>query len=296
MVSKKTNKILPKDINLLFNKLIIIIKKISNSCGNKNKKIKREGGSFLSDLIKGKPKQSESELKKALIDEINFFINDDYAYSKKFIEDYYNKNLNSILTKLKDKFEPELNHITTKLVSFNDNNINTNLTNNKGFKNYIEERLSNSENNVAFIPPTDGIIRNYTLFFIDNTYLKYIILNQDIPEVENILSIAYNYYILYKRKYNSLQNTDTNIFNDFNINIEFIINSWISNFEPKNDMLVLYYNFNKEYNKIKNDQIIDFTEIAKFLNMIDDDIEKDFYKHLVILNMGNTMKLIKKYI
>jgi len=40
MVSKKTNKISPKDINLLLNKLIIIIKKFSNSYGNKKKKSK----------------------------------------------------------------------------------------------------------------------------------------------------------------------------------------------------------------------------------------------------------------
>jgi serine/threonine protein kinase len=65
MVIKKTNKISQKDINLLLKKLIIIIRKISNSCGNKNKKITKGGGGII-NYLKGKEE-------KDLLRELNSF-------------------------------------------------------------------------------------------------------------------------------------------------------------------------------------------------------------------------------
>ena len=80
MVSKKTNKISPKDINLLLNKLIIIIKKFSNSCGNKKKRV-----------CGGVKWFSMSDKPKKLNDEIDKFILNNFKSSLSFLKNINNE-------------------------------------------------------------------------------------------------------------------------------------------------------------------------------------------------------------
>jgi hypothetical protein len=297
MVSKKTNKILQKDINLLLNKLITIIRKISNSCGNKNKKIKGGGGvgRGLLNQLSGNSSQSESKLKETLKDSIDSFLRNEYVYSKTFIKDYYNTNKDNILTNLKRFFVPNLKNTTTNKVIFNNSEINQLL---QSYNANILENIRTNNGNFHYQYEISGI--NYDILFFEgiNNDLNYIALNQqsDQDTISEIVNEAYNYYRLYNYKYGLLYNNDLNNFNDFPYDIDFIISSWILKFNPQNDMLVLYYNFCKEITKILNDEIFDTKVIILFFVSIQYNPIEDFYKHLAILNMGITMKLIKNFI
>jgi hypothetical protein len=293
MVSKKTNKILQKDINLLLNKLITIIRKISNSCGNKNKKIKGGVGvgRGLINLISGNSSQSESKLKQTLKDSIDSFLNVEYDYSKKFIEDYYNKNINNILISLKKNFAPNLKNTTADNVIF-ENHIINELLQSQNLDQYFE-------NNRLYLKPEQSGTNYHILFFKGiNDDLIYIALNQQTDQdINEILRAAYKYYNLYLHKCKLLYTNDHENFNKFEDNtIITIISSWILNFNPQNDMLVLYYNFYKEINKILNDEIFDTKVIILLFRYIKYNPTDDFYKHLAILNMGITMNSIRSYI
>jgi hypothetical protein len=301
MVSKKTNKILQKDINLLLNKLITIIRKISNSCGNKNKKIKGGGGvgRGLLNQLSGNSSQSESKLKETLKDSIESFLRNEYVYSKKFIKEYYHTNINNILTNLKSFFAPNLKNTTTDKVIFNNSEINQFL---QSYNANILENIRTNNGNFHYRREFSGI--NYDILFFKgiNNDLNYIALNQqsdqqsDQDTISEIVNEAYNYYRLYIYKYGLLDNNDLNNFNDFPDDIAYIISSWILKFNPQNDMLILYYNFSNEITKILNDEIFDTKVIIFFFVSIQYNPINDFYKHLAILNMGITMKLINVFI
>jgi hypothetical protein len=298
MVSKKTNKILQKDINLLLNKLITIIRKISNSCGNKNKKIKGGGGvgKGLINLLPGYSSQSESQLKKKLKDSIESFLNDEYDNSKKFIEDFFNQNMIYILTYLKKIFAPDLKKTRANNVIFDNHIINEFSRSNN--TNILDEIRKNNNNPIYYVHQESNTIYHILFLKGNNDDLIYIALNQKIDQeidqdiISGIQNEASRYYKLYLHKYRLLHDNDITTFNEFSGIIASVISSWILKFNPENDMLILYYNFYKEYIKILDEEIFDIYVISKLFNSINYKPNDDFYKHLAILNMGNTMKLI----
>jgi hypothetical protein len=296
MVTKKTNKISQKDINLLLKKFIIIIRKISNSCGNKNKKIAKGGGFF--DSIRGKED-------KNLLKELNSFID---VELKKSVQNFYAiatdpfKNLSALTFFSHENINPDNKDSlhNTENVQYNksrDNNIEVYIERNKG------KILSNINNDKIDIVPAIDNSKNHNGFYILYLYnndIKYITTKfKDINSVQRI----YKYYILNENIYKeikesneyNLQKQDLQIIKDYAILNS--INLEETKVADKEDPIISYYKYFKYIRYIlnkyeKKPEQFDI-EYLKNLQENGGKINYNILKHATILNIGIVLKTLK---
>jgi len=301
MVSKKNKKISPKDINLLLNKLIIIIKKFSNSYGNKKKRV--SGGIF-----------GKSDKPKDLNDEIHDFLlnnfNKSHAFFKNFSTDYFKtKDFKEFFSK---------NNITLKKDNFhNQSSQSIKIQYNKEDSDtiqYINENESNIRASFSKTPP---------LFIskIDNT--KYILCFDDKPllpdsktkdigyiifestnktVIEKYITGCYLYYKLNRKLFDNINNGKA-----YNISEEDIktIRSYIlligdktqtvdiENYQIQDTLETFYYymDYIKKIDVNEND-IIDIELLIKSQEKCGK-TDKNILKNAVIYNIGIMLKSLQ---
>lgn len=276
------NKILPKDINLLLNKLIIIIRKISVNCGKKNKKLTRVLGGLGGF---GLPSIFSNTQDKNLENEINSFLQTDYTYSLAFF-----KNLNTDYLKNPNKFFTKEN-INPKNQSILHS---TNIANYEMIpdidKSKIDE-MTLEKNGYVFYAKNLIIYKNY------NGEIKYISFNESIID-KDIMILHLKYIILYNKIYNTYDNNNIN-FGE----IKETVGNYINFYEKKST--------DRNIIRINDDSIISFynyvvyilSDISKLINKRENiDIERLKYyqnkggktdlvilKHAAIYNIGNIL-------
>jgi hypothetical protein len=284
------NKISPKDINLLLNKLIIIIKKIYVSCGNKKKKITVGAG----------PSGFWSK-EKTLEEQINNFISDDYTNSLSFFQNFqykYFEEPNKFFKK--ENIDPKNKKIlhSTNVVQYqiddNDNDkIKTQIELNRSS---IQTQISNSK--YRFIKSNNIILFPY------NNDIKYIVFKKDIDEKFILYHI--NYFLL-----------NQNIYDNYEKKIDIIkLLSTVVNYKnyygEKSKMEPSNSTYKEDYENIKKDNIIKFFEYITTINLIKNKIENidiellNYYqifggkkdllilKHAAIYNIGLILVSMKK--
>jgi hypothetical protein len=324
MVSKKTNKISPKDINLLLNKLVIIIKKFSNSYGNKKKRVSRKVGVTGGDggifSIFGNNKHKD----KSLDDEIHYFLstifNDSQNVFKNIDITYFKKKgIEKIFTiKNIDLIDKDKNFHNTGNFQYNKRDssiINFIVKNKDKIIPYFETK------NPWYIQE----FNNYDWIFCfkdeyqllhPNTenvgYITFKFENHDINSAFRKVNPYYQYYMLNKEIYNSINSN-----NDFDISsiekrkiikeyirleedkIKPIINSPTCDYK-KLDTLIMFYYYSKYITEdIKQDINTDNNVLINLRLLIKSQekfgiYDKYILKHAVIYNIGVTLKLIQE--
>jgi hypothetical protein len=285
------NKISPKDINLLLNKLIIIIKKIYVSCGNKNKKI-TVGAGPLGFWSK----------EKTLEEQINNFISDDYTNSLSFFQNFqykYFEEPNKFFKKENIDPKNKKNLHSTSVVQYQiDDNDNDKI------KTQIELNRSSIQMQINKYGYTKS---NNLILFPYNNDIKYIVFKKDISDIdEKIILYHINYFLL-----------NQNIYDNYGEKIDIIkLLSIVVNYKnyygEKSKMEPSNTTFKEDYENIKKDTIIKFFEYITTINLIKNkreniDIEllnyyqfvggkKDLLilKHAAIYNIGLILISMKK--
>jgi len=294
MVIKKTNKISQKDINLLLKKFIIIIRKISNSCGNKKKNITKGGGGPL-DFFKNKKEEKE------LFNELNSFNDVEFNKSIKYFEGiadniYENLKVSDFIKK--DNINPYAkdNLQNTSFIQYNKGN--------DDFKSFIKDNSplikSNIGNDANGIYPFTSQ-KNFVLFYLDdNNNIKYV--NCLIRPDTNIIKTAYSYLSLNIKIYDKLKNSDEYIFdtNDKNIIEKYIKVFYEGNIDKdKNtDSIISYLKYTKyieELLKGNNTTLSNLFEIKKLKKFqeMGGKINYNILKHATIYNIGIVLKTLK---
>ena len=297
MVTKKTNKISQKDINLLLKKFIIIIRKISNSCGNKNKKIAKGGGGFF-DSIKGKED-------KNLLKELNSFID---VELKKSVLTFYaiasdpSKNLSALTFFSHENINPD-----NKDSLHNTDNVKYNKSRDNKIEVYIERNKGKIISNISY-KNYDMLAANddskhhngFYIFYLYNNNIKYITTKfTDLNSVQTI----YNYYKLNENIYKEIK--ESNEYNlpkqDIQLIKRVVILNSINLQEPKDtkneDPIISYYKYftyiSSIIDKYEKDPIQFDIEYLKNLQENGGKINYNILKHATILNIGIELKKLK---
>jgi hypothetical protein len=321
MVSKKTNKISPKDINLLLNKLVIIIKKFSNSYGNKKKRVSRKvgGAPGLFGFGNNTPKD------KSLDEEIHSFLSNIFNNSQSILKninmDYFKqKGIKNIFIKKNiDLLDKDNNFHNSENFQYNKRESSI-IQFIKSNKDKIEPIISNikrpwhiekfdKEGRYIFLFKDES---QPQLLHPDTGDIGYIIFkynNSDINSAFKKVYPYYQYYILNKQIYDSINsnsNTDFDISSKDNIKK---IREYIKEFQdiiaplitPPNydykklDTLITFYYYSKyitdDINTDNND-LIDLKILTKSQEKFGI-YDKYILKHAVIYNIGVTLKLIQ---
>jgi hypothetical protein len=234
------NKISPKDINLLLNKLIIIIKKIYVSCGNKNKKITVGAG----------PSGFWSK-EKTLEEQINNFISDDYTNSLSFFKNFqykYFEEPNKFFKK--ENIDPKNKKIlhSTSVVQYqiDDNVIDKIETQIKSNKSDIQRLIIESKYKYLHMKS------NNLILFLYNDEIKYFFIKINISNIdEQFISYHINYFLLNQNIYDNYEKKI-----DINNLISIVVN-YIS-FYKKNFQTESSPSAKEDYENIKKDNIIIF--------------------------------------
>ena len=293
MVTKKTNKISQKDINLLLNKLINIIRKISISCGNKNKQLEKKvirGGLFGFDTKKIDVK-----------DKIAEFINIDYSASDRYFDSFKLSNLPLSISNHINIKESYLNPdkiMRTDYVTFNTHkevDISKIIDKNS---NVIKENIKKSNKTVFY---------NNTLYYMnDNNTINAMTIHQpdkddaQIKDSEDILKLHYKYFMLNKNIFNAFSNkTEYTLSNDEYSTLNEIFTKYMK--EKKGNTIHDIYKAMKNVqdfiDKRKEDKNNNYHKIDSYLELdkyIKDTEFKRFMKHAAIYNIGLTMLAIKR--
>jgi len=296
MVTKKTNKISQKDINLLLKKFIIIIRKISNSCGNKNKKIAKGGGFF--DSIRGKED-------KNLLKELNSFID---VELKKSVQTFYaiandpSKNLSPLKFFSHDNINPD-----NKDSLHNTENVQYNKSGDNRIEGYIEKNkgiiISDINNrNFHIVPAKDNSNHHngFYILYLYNNEIKYITTKFiDMKTVQTI----YNYYKLNEYIYKAIkESNEYNLQNkDFEILKNYALLNSINLVEPKitkkEDPIISYYKYftyiSLIVNKYEKYPTQFDIEYLKELQENGGKINYNILKHATIFNIGIELKKLK---
>lgn len=293
MVTKKTNKISQKDINLLLNKLINIIRKISISCGNKNKQLEKKvirGGLFAFNTKKTDVK-----------DKIAEFINIDYSASDRYFDSFKLSNLPLyILNFSKDTYLNPDNIMRTDYVAFNTHK-------DAPILGLIEKNSKNIRENILNYKK-NYIISNNTLYYINNNTINAMTIHQTnkddakITNQEDILKLHYKYFMLNKNIFNAFSNKKEYTLSDDDYSTLDIIFTKYKR-EKKgntiNDIYKAMKNVQDFIMKRKEDKNNNYHKIDSYLELdkyIKDTEFKLFMKHAAIYNIGLTMLAIKRII
>ena len=256
------NKILPKDINLLLNKLIIIIRKISVSCGKKNKKLTKGAGGFLSGL----PSIYSTPQDKNLETEINSFITSDYRNSLSF---FNNLNLNYFENPDKFFIKENINPKNTRILN------NTNIANYRGNEPTIDTYIQSMDQSNLDNRGYDFAGKNAIIYKNYKGEIKYITFESSITTISNYKDIMI-YHVKYILLYNKIYNTYDNK------NIKF---------KDLQEIVVNYINF---YKNLKDTSYIDKIKDTSYIDKIKDDSIITFYNYVFYI-LTTVNKLIKNY-
>ena len=287
------NKISPKDINLLLNKLIIIIRKISVSCGKKNKKLTKGAGGFLSGL----PSIYSTPQDKNLETEINSFLTSDYRNSLSFFN-----NLSFNYFENPDKFfiKENINPKNTRILN------NTPIANYRGNEPVIDTYIQTMNQSNLDNRGYDFFGKNVIIYKNYKGEIKYISFDQSITnygEYENIMLNHLKYILLYNNIYNTYDNKNIKLkdLQETVVNyIKFYKNlkdtSYID--KIKDDSIITFYNYvvyilNTVDKLIKNYDYIDIDLLRHYQNIGG---KKDLVilKHAAIINIGTILISILK--
>lgn len=307
MVSKKNNKITPKDINLLLNKLIIIIKKFSNSCGNKKKRVSRGVvGGFLGIGKSDKPKDLNDEIHDFLLN--NF--NKSQAFFKNISTDYFKRDFKNFFTKDKITFTEKDNfHDIKKNIQYNKKDLEV-------FQ-YITDNEAKIKIAILASPPNNIFIREikkdtFIICFDDTPQLPdsktknigYIIFaNTDGNTFTKNYKICYDYYKLNKKLFDNFNKSAAYDISEEDIKI---IKSYIKLIGDKNqnqneeidnypiqDTLETFFYYIHYITKIDVDKnIIDINKLIKLQEKCGK-TDKYILKHAVIYNIGIMLKSLQ---
>jgi len=300
MVRKKNKKISPKDINLLLNKLIIIIKKFSNSYGNKKKRV--SGGLF-----------GKSDKPKDLNNEIHDFLSNNFIKSqvffKNFSPDYFKTR------DFKDFFSK--NNITLKKDNFHNQSKSLNIQYNKEDSetiNYIKD--NDSDIRAAFLNPTPlykkQIRQNtFILCFNDKPALPdsktgdigYIIFeNVNNSAIDRYMYVCYSYYKLnrklfdninFGKPYNISEDDIKTIRNYIQLIGDKTQSEDIENYQIQDTLETFYYYMNYIKNMdVNKNEIIDIDFLIKSQEKCGK-TDKYILKHAVIYNIGIMLKSLQ---
>lgn len=313
MVSKKNNKITPKDINLLLNKLIIIIKKFSNSCGNKKKRVSRGVvGGFLGIGKSDKPKDLNDEIHDFILN--NF--NKSQAFFKNISTDYFKRDFKNFFSKDKITFTDKENfHDIKKNIQYNkgdseiikyvkDNidKINNGISTSRD-KIYLQDLKINKQSGGS------GPSGPYIICFDDTPQLPnsktnnigYIVFDIDGNTFTKKYKFYYDYYKLNKKLFDNFNKSTAydiseedikiiksyiNLIGDKNTNEE------INNY-PMQDTLETFFYYINYITKIDVDKnIIDINKLIKSQEKCGK-TDKYILKHAVIYNIGIMLKSLQ---
>jgi len=297
MVIKKTNKISQKDINLLLKKFIIIIRKISKSCGNKNKKIKKGGGGPF-DMFKGKKEE------KDLFNELNSFNDVEFKKSIQYFSgitnnSFENLKLSNFITKENINPYTKGNLNSTNSVKYSKNDDIEEKYINNHYEN-IRANISNNSNKIVAYPYDNN--KSFILFYLDNeTNIKYIYCK--IQYTTNSSNIISNYFLLNKKIYDRLNNSEEYILNS---NEKSLIEKYKENVGAnttnieKIDPLILYIEYIKIIEKLLSDNDkkqsgktqFDIVYLKKMQEM-GGKINYEILKNATIYNIGIVLKTLK---
>ena len=305
MVSKKNNKITPKDINLLLNKLIIIIKKFSNSCGNKKKRVSRGGAGFLGIGKSDKPKDLNDEIHDFLLN--NF--NKSQAFFKNINTDYFKRDFKNFFSKDKITFTEKDNFHDIK------KNIQYNKRDPEVFQ-YITDNEVKIKTVILASPPNNIYIKEikkdtFIICFDDTPQLPnsktnnigYIVFdNMDNTTISRNFKTYYNYYKLNKKLFDNFNKSTTYDISEEDIKIikSYIqligdknINEEIDNY-PIQDTLETFFHYIYYITKIDVDKNITI-DINKLIKSQEKCGKTDKYilKHAVIYNIGIMLKSLQ---
>jgi hypothetical protein len=289
------NKISPKDINLLLNKLIIIIKKIYVSCGNKNKKITVGAG-----------QQGFWSKEKPLEKQINNFLSDDYTNSVSFFQNFHYKYFEEPdKFFIKENINPKnrKNLHSTSVVQYQiedkiNDKINTQIEDKKP---EIQMLITNSKNGYYYMESAKLILFRY------NNDIKYIVFKIDISKIDEKVILFHIYYFLLNQNIYDNYEKKIDISNLFNI-----VSRYTKYYEEKIKIEPLNSTHKEDFENIKRDNIIIFYEYIITINNIKNkkkniDIDllnyyqnvggkKDLLilKHAAIYNIGLILQSMKK--
>ena len=293
MVTKKTNKISQKDINLLLNKLINIIRKISISCGNKNKQLEKKviRGGFGFDTKKIDVK-----------DKIAEFINSDYSASDRYFDNLKLSNLPLYISNPINIKESYLNPdkiMNTDFVTFNTHK-------DLEIQNFINKNSKDITQNILNYKKNYIIYKN-TLYYIDNNTINAMSISltnkadAEITNLEDILKLHYKYFMLNKKIFNAFSNkTEYTLSNEDYSILKEIFTKYIMKEKKDNTIHDIYKamkNVQDFIDKRKEDKNNNYHKIDSYLELdkyIKDTEFKRFMKHAAIYNIGLTMLAIKR--
>ena len=312
MVSKKNNKITPKDINLLLNKLIIIIKKFSNSCGNKKKRVSRGGAGFLGIGKSDKPKDLNDEIHDFLLN--NF--NKSQAFFKNINTDYFKRDFKNFFSKDKITFTDKENFHDPKNIQYNKrdyainkhvNDHQTEIISNISTtrdKIYIEDLKINKQSGGS------GPSGPYIIYFDDSPPLPnsktnnigYIVFDIDRNTFKINYKTYYDYYKLNKKLFDNFNKSTAYDISEEDIKIiksyiKLIVdkntNGEIDNY-PIQDTLETFFYYINYITKIDVDKNITI-DINKLIKSQEKCGKTDKYilKHAVIYNIGIMLKSLQ---
>jgi hypothetical protein len=295
MVIKKTNKISQKDINLLLKKLIIIIRKISNSCGNKNKKITKGGGGII-NYLKGKEE-------KDLLRELNSFNDVELKNTIQYFSGIANNSFENL--KLSNFITPDNINPYKKGNLNSGENIQYNKTNNQKFEDYIKKEnttiysnIISNDKQIYHIPiSNDG--NGFLLFYLDDTNeIKYIYCT--LKYSQTIINIVYNYYNLNKDIYKLLKDSGEYVMTNKDKNIILKYKDIVNIKDKDKDAIISYLEYIDYIEKLlfnnekKSSEKNQFNIVyLKKMQEKGGKIDYEILKHATIYNIGFLLKSLK---
>jgi len=298
MVIKKTNKISQKDINLLLKKLIIIIRKISNSCGNKKKYITKGGGGII-NYLKGIEE-------KDLLRELNSFNDVELKKTIQYFSGITNNSFENL--KLSNFITPDNINPYKKGNLNSGDNIQYNKTNDQNLEDYIKSnnttiysKIISDDKQIYLKGPVKQNGDGFLLFYLDDTNeIKYIYCT--LKYSQTIFNIVYNYYNLNKDIYKRLKDSGEYVMTnkDKNIILKYKDFVNIKDKDKDKDAIISYLEYIDYIEKLlfnnekKSSEKLQFNIVyLKKLQEKGGKIDYEILKHATIYNIGFLLKSLK---
>lgn len=297
MVTKKTNKISPKDINFLLNKLIIIIRNFSIRCGNK--KLIKRGGVGRWDMVKYLPFYGDQE--KKLKDDISNFLTSEFSQSRSYFNRFKLSELRQLPLNTKtnlDIFDPSNIKGTSGVGYYHHSTMDPDYTE---FAKYFENKLANEKEYFKYGDEKDK--NRVWLFFKDYSDKSKInmfsVSINRLPKdaATELLKKFKKYYMLFSKIFYNKQIILTK--DDFEIlkNI-YTIDSYIKTNDTGYKLYIYIKKIYEDVKKINDnvdhdtDKFIDIKPYHDFNGYFDNDYLNIYIKNAAIYNIGLIIKSI----